>query len=75
MVDTFGTGKIADTKLADILMQLVDMRPAAIISRFNLRRPIYGDTAAYGHMGREDLQVPWEAVDGTADAIRSMLKV
>ncbi|MBQ4606409.1 MAG: methionine adenosyltransferase, partial [Clostridia bacterium] len=51
MVDTFGTGKIADTALADILMELVDMRPAAIISRFDLRRPIYGDTAAYGHMG------------------------
>jgi len=73
MVDTFGTGKIADTALADVLMQLVDMRPAAIISRFDLRRPIYGDTAAYGHMGREDLQTPWEAVDGTADAIRALL--
>ena len=67
MVDTFGTGKIADTALADILCALVDMRPAAIIARFDLRRPIYGDTAAYGHMGREDLSLPWENVDIAAD--------
>ncbi|MBE6615055.1 MAG: methionine adenosyltransferase [Ruminococcaceae bacterium] len=72
MVDTFGTGKIADTALADILMELVDMRPAAIISRFDLRRPIYGDTAAYGHMGREDLDTPWEVLD-IADAIKARL--
>ena len=67
MVDTFGTGKIADTALADILMELVDMRPAAIIARFDLRRPIYGDTAAYGHMGREDLNAPWEVIDIAED--------
>jgi len=72
MVDTFGTGKIADTALADILMELVDMRPAAIISRFDLRRPIYGDTAAYGHMGREDLNTPWEKID-IADRIKDRL--
>ncbi|MBQ3179508.1 MAG: methionine adenosyltransferase [Clostridia bacterium] len=72
MVDTFGTGKIADTALADILMELVDMRPAAIIARFDLRRPIYGDTAAYGHMGREDLALPWEKLD-IADDIRARL--
>ncbi len=72
MVDTFGTGKIADTALADILMELVDMRPAAIISRFDLRRPIYGDTAAYGHMGREDLALPWEKPD-IADDIKARL--
>ena len=72
MVDTFGTGKIADTALADILMELVDMRPAAIISRFDLRRPIYGDTAAYGHMGREDLALPWEKLD-IADDIKARL--
>ena len=67
MVDTFGTGKIADTALAGILMELVDMRPAAIIARFDLRRPIYGDTAAYGHMGREDLNAPWEVIDIAED--------
>ncbi len=72
MVDTFGTGKIADTALADILVELVDMRPAAIIDRFDLRRPIYGDTAAYGHMGREDLHTPWETVD-IAEAIAAKL--
>lgn len=67
MVDTFGTGKIADVALADILCELVDMRPAAIIARFDLRRPIYGDTAAYGHMGREDLRAPWENLDIASD--------
>ncbi len=72
MVDTFGTGKIADTALADILVELVDMRPAAIIDRFDLRRPIYGDTAAYGHMGREDLNTPWEKLD-IADMIAAKL--
>jgi len=63
MVDTFGTGKADDLALADFLMQEVDMRPAAIIARFDLRRPIYGDLAAYGHMGREDLNAPWEKCD------------
>ena len=60
LVDTFGTGKIDDSVLADFIREKVDMRPAAIISRFDLRRPIYGDLAAYGHMGREDLNIPWE---------------
>ena len=60
LVDTFGTGKIDDSVLADFIREKVDMRPAAIISRFDLRRPIYGDLAAYGHMGREDLNAPWE---------------
>lgn len=63
LVDTFGTGKIDDSVLADFTREKVDMRPAAIISRFDLRRPIYGDLAAYGHMGREDLNIPWEKRD------------
>ena len=63
LVDTFGTGKIDDSVLADFIREKVDMRPAAIISRFDLRRPIYGDLAAYGHMGREDLNAPWEKRD------------
>ena len=63
MVDTFGTGKLFDEKLSDIIISLVDMRPSAIIERFNLRRPIYSELAAYGHMGREDLNVPWEETD------------
>lgn len=63
LLDTFGTGKVADEALADFIIENVDMRPAAIIERFDLRRPIYGDLAAYGHMGREDLNAPWEKVD------------
>ena len=63
LVDTFGTGKIDDSVLADFIREKVDMRPAVIISRFDLRRPIYGDLAAYGHMGREDLNIPWEKRD------------
>ena len=63
MVDTFGTGKISESEIADLLVKHVDMRPAAIIERFGLRRPIYADLAAYGHMGREDLNAPWEKTD------------
>ncbi len=65
MTDTFGTAKggLCDEAISEALCNLVDMRPAAIIDRFDLRRPIYGDTAAYGHMGREDLGTPWEKTD------------
>jgi len=63
MVDTFGTGAISESAIADLLVENVDMRPAAIIERFGLRRPIYADLAAYGHMGREDLDAPWEKCD------------
>ncbi len=66
MVDTFGTGKVADEKIADALSSILDFRPAAIISRFDLRRPIYSALAAYGHMGREDLDTPWEKTDAVA---------
>lgn len=68
MVDTFGTGKVEDTAIADALAELVDLRPAAIIERFELRRPIYAQLAAYGHVGREDLNVGWEKTD-IADAL------
>ena len=67
MLDTFGTGKAPDEAIADYIMSKIDMRPAAIIDRFDLRRPIYGDLAAYGHMGREDLNAPWERVDFADD--------
>ena len=70
MLDTFGTGKVADSHIADYIVSAVDMRPAAIIARFDLRRPIYGELATYGHMGREDLNVPWEKLD-LADDIRA----
>lgn len=66
-VDTFGTGIKPDAVLEQLVMELVDMRPAAIIARFDLRRPIYGDLAAYGHMGREDLRAPWESLDLVSD--------
>ena len=63
MVDTFGTGKIDDDKIADIVNKVFDLRPSAIIDRLDLRKPIYKNVAAYGHMGREDLGVSWEKTD------------
>ena len=60
MVDTFGTGKVADEAIADSVSKYFDFRPAAIIKYFDLRRPIYCQTAAYGHVGREDIDLPWE---------------
>ena len=63
MVSTFGTGIVADSVISDAVCRLVDLRPAAIIERFELRRPIYKQLAAYGHMGREDLGVKWEECD------------
>lgn len=60
MVDTFGTGKLDDEKIADIVNKVFDLRPSAIIDRLDLRKPIYKNVAAYGHMGREDLGVSWE---------------
>ena len=63
MVDTFGTGKLSDDKLVGIIRENFDLRPAGIIKMLDLRRPIYRDTAAYGHFGRTDLDLPWEALD------------
>ncbi len=63
MVDTFGTGKAPDEKLVEIIRENFDLRPAGIIKMLDLRRPIYRETAAYGHFGREDLNLPWEALD------------
>ena len=63
MVDTFGTGKLDDEKIADIVNKGFDLRPSAIIDRLDLRKPIYKNVAAYGHMGREDLGVSWEKTD------------
>ena len=70
MVDTRGTGKIADEKIAAIIEQVFDMRPDAIIERLNLRRPIYRQTAAYGHFGRMDVELPWESTE-YVDEIRA----
>lgn len=63
MVDTFGTGKLADEEIADIVSRHFDLRPAAIIRDLDLRRPIYRQTAAYGHFGRKDVDLPWEKLD------------
>ena len=63
MIDTFGTGLIPETVISDAVRSLVDLRPAAIIERFGLRRPIYSPVAAYGPMGREDVGAPWEQTD------------
>ena len=62
-VDTQGTGKIADSKIVELINKHFDLRPAAIISHFDLRRPIYKQTAAYGHFGRTDIDLPWEKTD------------
>ena len=63
MVDTFGTGKLSDEKLVEIVRENFDLRPAGIIKMLDLRRPIYGQTAAYGHFGRNDLDLSWERLD------------
>ena len=63
MVDTFGTGKLSDKKLVEIIRENFDLRPAGIIKMLDLRRPIYKQTAAYGHFGRTDVDLPWEKLD------------
>jgi S-adenosylmethionine synthetase len=63
MIDTFGTGKLSDERLVEIVRENFDLRPAGIIQMLNLRRPIYKQTAAYGHFGRTDIDLPWEKLD------------
>ena len=72
MVDTFGTGKLSDEKLVEIIRENFDLRPAVIIQMLNLRRPIYKQTAAYGHFGRTDVDLPWEKTD-KAELLKSYL--
>ena len=67
MVDTFGTGKLSDEKITEIVRENFDLRPAGIIKMLDLRRPIYKQTAAYGHFGRLDLNLPWEKLDKVED--------
>ncbi len=67
MIDTFGTGIISDDTLSEIVTETFDLRPAAIIDSLDLRRPIYRQLAAYGHMGRTDLDLPWEKTDKTVE--------
>ena len=72
MVDTFGTGKLDDRKLVEIIREKFDLRPAGIIKMLDLRRPIYKQTAAYGHFGRNELNLPWEQTD-KAEELRSYM--
>ena len=72
MVDTFGTGKYADDKLADAVCKVFDLRPAAIIDAFDMRKPIYSQLSAYGHLGREELGVKWENTDKTEALIEAL---
>ena len=67
MVDTFGTGKLSDERITEIVREKFDLRPAGIIKMLDLRRPIYKQTAAYGHFGRLDLDLPWEKLDKVED--------
>jgi S-adenosylmethionine synthetase len=66
-IETFGTGKIADAKIEELVRGHFDLRPGAIIRDLRLRRPIYKATAAYGHFGRHDIDAPWEATDRAED--------
>ena len=72
LIDTFGTAKVDEALISEAALRHVDLRPAAIIEKFGLRRPIYCQVAAYGHMGREDVGAPWEATD-LADKLRAAL--
>lgn len=71
-VDTFGTGTVPEEKIVEVIEKVFDLRPAAIIDALDLRRPIYKQTAAYGHFGRTDVNLPWERLD-KVDAIKAEL--
>lgn len=64
-IETFGTGKLSNQKLMEIVRENFDLRPAGIIKMLNLRQPIYRQTSAYGHFGRQDIDLPWERLDKT----------
>ncbi len=67
MVDTFGTGKISDSKIAEAVKKVFDLRPGMIIKQLDLRRPIYKKIASYGHFGRPELDLPWERTNKVAE--------
>ncbi|MNP58887.1 S-adenosylmethionine synthase [compost metagenome] len=73
-VDTYGTGKVSEEKLVELVRENFDLRPAGIIRMLDLRRPIYRQTAAYGHFGRTDLDLPWERVD-KAEALKAQAEI
>ena len=72
-IDTFGTGTVAESKLEKAARELFDLRPAGIIQMLDLKRPIYRQTAAYGHMGRTDIDLPWERLD-KVEALKEAVK-
>ena len=72
-IDTFGTGAVSESKLQEAVRQIFDLRPAGIIQMLDLKRPIYRQTAAYGHMGRTDIDLPWEKLD-KVDALKATVK-
>ena len=69
-VDTFGTGKVSEARIIELVREHFDLRPRGIVAMLNLLQPIYRQTAAYGHLGREDIDVPWESTD-KAEALRA----
>ncbi len=73
LVDTFGTAKVDEDAISEYVYKNIDLRPSAIIKRFDLRRPIYRQLAAYGHVGREDLDIPWEKTDIAADIKKALM--
>ena len=74
MVDSFGTGRLPDEKLAEIVQKHFDLRPAAIIRDLDLRRPIYRQVASYGHFGRTDLDLPWERLDKVEELKQELMR-
>lgn len=75
LVDTYGTGVMPDEKLAEVISMCFDLRPSSIISTLNLRKPLYRQTASYGHLGREDLDLPWESLDMTEQLKKARVQV
>ena len=73
LVDTFGTARVDEDKISEYVYKNIDLRPSAIINKFDLRRPIYRQLAAYGHVGREDLDIPWEKTDIAQDIKKALL--
>ena len=74
LVDTFGTAKVDEDRISEYVYKNIDLRPSAIINKFDLRRPIYRQLAAYGHVGREDLDIPWEKTDIAEDIKKALLQ-
>ena len=73
-VDTQGTGVVSDDRLVQLIRKVFDLRPAGIIQMLDLKRPIYRQTAAYGHFGRTDVDLPWEHTDKVSDLLEALKK-